>query len=447
MMGKINLKLFLIGMFSFCISYGQVTFTTTSYTNNFTGTDLTGGGKVNFNDVFVSQGSLSYSQNGSLTVTATGVNGCYATSFKNIFTSDKVNLSGASNNYITLSAQCTPSATIAIKLTQGTNTSDGTTFTAGPTTGNVALDLSSVKTSGGVDPALIDGIIFEFQDCPSDGNYTLVIDDLVLGAPAPPSPQVTFTATTYNNKFGGNIVGMGGQSWADVFVGTGSLGYSQTPGAFTIHANAINPCYQAYFKNTFANNVDISSNKTLSIKASKPGSGTITLEVKLIDDANAESSAVPLTLGSTPVIRNLDFSSATGVDFTKIKGIKFGFITCAGLEPYTAEIIINEIFLGGTITPPTNVVMPADYVENSTVYPNPNAGMFTIGADFREAGEYTIDLVNMTGETYYELYKGFISSGYQTINFEKQGLPKGVYLLKIKSSDNETVISNKVVVY
>jgi len=87
-----------------------------------------------------------------------------------------------------------------------------------------------------------------------------------------------------------------------------------------------------------------------------------------------------------------------------------------------------------------------DLFANGTleIYPNPNNGQFTISFNVEKQDNYTVKISNTIGQSVYEeTLQGFSGKYEKRMDIENYG--KGVYMLSVTNSKNETV--KKVMVY
>jgi len=101
-------------------------------------------------------------------------------------------------------------------------------------------------------------------------------------------------------------------------------------------------------------------------------------------------------------------------------------------------------------TPVTGLVVVCNSVEdvitNGTlsVFPNPSSGLFTLAFNTKNTDNYIVKITNTLGQTVYEeTLTNFSGNYYKKMDMEKNG--KGVYILSISNSNNESV--KKVITY
>jgi hypothetical protein len=78
------------------------------------------------------------------------------------------------------------------------------------------------------------------------------------------------------------------------------------------------------------------------------------------------------------------------------------------------------------------------------VYPNPVRDMATLSVNLKQAGNLTLELTNMLGQTVVSVNKGNVSAGAQTYTVDASQLKAGVYFLTVKLNDQKT--TSKIVV-
>jgi hypothetical protein len=79
-------------------------------------------------------------------------------------------------------------------------------------------------------------------------------------------------------------------------------------------------------------------------------------------------------------------------------------------------------------------------VEMIQIYPNPNNGIFTLELPKTNALDYTIEVINLTGQM---IYSESLSKG-NTYRIDLSGKPKGIYLVKLKQGTE--IFQKKIIV-
>ncbi|MBC8321264.1 MAG: DNRLRE domain-containing protein [Bacteroidetes bacterium] len=83
-----------------------------------------------------------------------------------------------------------------------------------------------------------------------------------------------------------------------------------------------------------------------------------------------------------------------------------------------------------------------DYIYHLRIYPNPNAGIFTLEMEIKKHKKIEIRLINTMGQVIYSNNTGSIFGKYSTI-IDISGMPKGIYLFELITQ--EGIIRNKII--
>lgn len=72
-------------------------------------------------------------------------------------------------------------------------------------------------------------------------------------------------------------------------------------------------------------------------------------------------------------------------------------------------------------------------VASLNMFPNPATDRLTLELDIHEAGDVTIDLMNVQGQVLRSVSNGYMNTGFHTVNWGiDNGIPTGMYLVRIK---------------
>ncbi len=83
-------------------------------------------------------------------------------------------------------------------------------------------------------------------------------------------------------------------------------------------------------------------------------------------------------------------------------------------------------------------------VNNLSVWPNPASTQLRLNLDLREAGRFSIQLVNMAGQSLQTITAQDLSRGAHNFDFDLRTIPAGMYFLQVTS--NEGTTSEKVII-
>ena len=95
---------------------------------------------------------------------------------------------------------------------------------------------------------------------------------------------------------------------------------------------------------------------------------------------------------------------------------------------------------GGANTGNLNAAMTSNMnTDAATVYPNPFTDQFIIGFDVTEAEGSLInaELYDLSGKLQTTIFKGYKDRGYCNFSVNAQGLPSGIYIVKIQSGNQQ----------
>lgn len=90
--------------------------------------------------------------------------------------------------------------------------------------------------------------------------------------------------------------------------------------------------------------------------------------------------------------------------------------------------------------------LPVGYAVSNN-FPNPFNPKTRIGITLPASGELTIEVFNLLGESVTEAIEKILDAGTNFVDIELNGLPNGVYLLRIKIDNAYTVIKKVMLVY
>ncbi len=110
-----------------------------------------------------------------------------------------------------------------------------------------------------------------------------------------------------------------------------------------------------------------------------------------------------------------------------------------GQESIISEIVIYDITIG---------VTEVQQQLSTKIYPNPSAGSVNISMNIKQAGVYTLSIINMQGELLSTLYAGNLPAGNKTINWDgisSQGhhISPGIYFVQLTGEEGQH--TNKIV--
>jgi PKD repeat protein/photosystem II stability/assembly factor-like uncharacterized protein len=144
---------------------------------------------------------------------------------------------------------------------------------------------------------------------------------------------------------------------------------------------------------------------------------------------NSSGASYPYTSSAV----NITGSNATPDYYYFFYNWQYTVITCnTGRNPVTATdtclIGVNDLFTSNYLV----------------LYPNPNSGVFSVSFYVANVDNYTLKVANALGQTVYEKKLNNFSGAYSE-KIDIASYRKGVYLLSVTNSKNQTV--KKVVVY
>ncbi len=155
-----------------------------------------------------------------------------------------------------------------------------------------------------------------------------------------------------------------------------------------------------------------------------------------------------LTLAGEPVLFNITFER-TGTGVSPVTWFDDGY-SCVYYD--SAQQVLNDLpaetyYLPGSIEflDTTNLGISTGNNEESypglNCFPNPFSGAIQIAYNLPEAGNVTIDLINMTGAIAKVMVNRANEKGSHTLNSNIQGIPPGVYILRISlTTENKAVM-------
>ena len=129
-------------------------------------------------------------------------------------------------------------------------------------------------------------------------------------------------------------------------------------------------------------------------------------------------------------------SGPNGGEFTKrIDAGTYYVIISTWAPPQTVDYLLNMTFRG--------VGMEDNGLTSSLrVYPNPTDGKFMVSISNQEATDFTLELVNISGQV---VYRNEVKAAYSYDNeIDASSFAKGVYYLKV--NDGKAVKVEKVVI-
>ena len=80
----------------------------------------------------------------------------------------------------------------------------------------------------------------------------------------------------------------------------------------------------------------------------------------------------------------------------------------------------------------TGNAVDESWVEQLTIFPNPNDGLFTLEIAGAASPNIQARLINIVGQSIYRIEDNFIG-GYWRHNFQLSNLPAGVYILEVST--------------
>ena len=80
------------------------------------------------------------------------------------------------------------------------------------------------------------------------------------------------------------------------------------------------------------------------------------------------------------------------------------------------------------------------------LFPNPAIDFFYLQFASEKDQSVKIDVVDLQGKEVKELYNSTVTHGINTLSFNKGTLPQGIYVVRILSSANKTILQEKLVV-
>ncbi len=138
------------------------------------------------------------------------------------------------------------------------------------------------------------------------------------------------------------------------------------------------------------------------------------------------------------------------VSYANLSGIRIYNTVQWGVPSYTKMYYSTEI-TGTTINSAQFIYEPSYVEENSKMmdfilyenYPNPFNPATTINFSLPERSDVSINVYNVIGELVHTVVNTF-DAGYQSVNFNAEGLPSGVYIYRIEArGSSETFVSSK----
>ena len=94
----------------------------------------------------------------------------------------------------------------------------------------------------------------------------------------------------------------------------------------------------------------------------------------------------------------------------------------------------------------TGILNTSKPASENKLFPNPAIDFFYLQFGSEKDQAIKIDVVDLQGKQVKELYNSTVTHGINTLSFNKGALPKGIYVVRILSSSNQTILQEKLVV-
>jgi hypothetical protein len=131
---------------------------------------------------------------------------------------------------------------------------------------------------------------------------------------------------------------------------------------------------------------------------------------------------------------------AAGTYYLEVDGTKQG---ASGTVGYTEYCSIGGFNISGTV-PQTVGVIEEEKISQFNIFPNPNAGVFSVTFNSVEKSDYKLSVINTLGQIVYaETLNSFSGAYSNELNLEQYG--KGVFMVNIADGTNSS--TRRVVVY
>jgi len=111
--------------------------------------------------------------------------------------------------------------------------------------------------------------------------------------------------------------------------------------------------------------------------------------------------------------------------------LRFDFRSYRGNNIYIDDINIFD--------PATVGLESIDFVDRFRVYPNPTTGATNLDFALKNAGDLTIDVIDLSGRVVKQIFSGNQPSGQQVMQIDAAGLQNGVYLIRMQSNGQQVV--------
>jgi hypothetical protein len=111
--------------------------------------------------------------------------------------------------------------------------------------------------------------------------------------------------------------------------------------------------------------------------------------------------------------------------------LRFDFRSYRGNNIYIDDINIFD--------PATVGLESIDFVDRFRVYPNPTTGATNLDFALKNAGDLTIDVIDLSGRVVKQVFSGNQPSGQQVMQIDAAGLQNGVYLIRMQSNGQQVV--------
>jgi hypothetical protein len=127
------------------------------------------------------------------------------------------------------------------------------------------------------------------------------------------------------------------------------------------------------------------------------------------------------------------------VDLDPSEPVCFNFLVFAG--SYQDDGIGEDYQEGELCFPPDELVSAVDPVSPTLIsaYPNPFNPATTLAVELGQTGPVELSVYNLNGQLVQTLVKGMMEAGRHELSFDGAGLPSGLYLAKLATSQGTQV--------